>query len=1082
MPRLQDIERFKQDLRPLGHEEELLKKWNETLVDIAPPERAPGEGPSQAFEEGAAPVSARVPDFSALDRRPAPPSPAPAEDVSSSEDVSFDEFLGGIDLDHLGESSTSASLETAEPGTSVPTESVDADFLSALADLGGAPPAATEAPGAPEPRAIEPGAIDLGGFEIEALPGETGAEAAPEGGPGMVDHGKPASPLGDGGPAESGADETAGLLAGLSDELSSGDFGAGFGETAAEAEEPENAPSGAGGFELPGLGDDLFGVGAAEPETETEPVATTGGPGEEAPSDLEALPELGEIDLGGDVDFFGLDKPTSGMQAAQSAPKAPDAFETNDDFGAAFGLGGAPDFNAEPEPAPESPDFFGGDGSFGADDFTISELDSRDHAPRKKPEPEAPRKKPEKKRREPEAPLPEGAVKPVSLSDEQVDDLQDSLLGFPLNLRLAVEDIIANIHGTDEQRARLVWMLVEGDSAAAVADWASRILKRPIELPKGYEKRTGAAFEAERGSFPYLFVHTILPMAGMILGVLAAALCVLWLGYTFVWRPIQANSWYARGYERVRDDAFAEAEEHFGKADKVWPMKPWYYRYARAYVAKHRYELAAEKYERLLARWPSDDAAAIEWARLEKDEVYDYAEAARILREYVLDRDYYNKDALLLLGDSWLDWAEEDPLGDKPDKFEEARVAYASLVQKYGQKDPYLERMLRYFIRLEQGRGVDKSDQILALKAHFTDTWKARISAETLTELGGYLIDRDLLQDVRKILMRSADLDRTIPATHYQMSRYYRLTDNPDEERKALSNAVITFEAKENLRSRDIGRYVDALNWSGEYYVRTGEVVTAETFFEKARARYERAVEERRLARNRRYGAIYANLADIRIAHRDDYAGALRLFAEAVLNGYDTPLMHYQRGYIYYAVGSLEDPAKAVEHFYRAGLDIAEDRHYLDYAIANALYRREDYFAARSYYETLAERLRSELERLDAVAPQTRDVHHELVQLLMFTDNNLGAALYKAAERTGNPSLRGAAMAAWTESLELWDAIDRDAKTMLRPGTRAAAATNIDAVTHPRRGIDIVIERLIPKRMEFPQGWAPYRDSPAQRK
>jgi hypothetical protein len=44
----------------------------------------------------------------------------------------------------------------------------------------------------------------------------------------------------------------------------------------------------------------------------------------------------------------------------------------------------------------------------------------------------------------------------------------------------------------------VIWKLVEGASAKDTAKDAGKILKRYIVIPSGFEKRTGAAFEAEK--------------------------------------------------------------------------------------------------------------------------------------------------------------------------------------------------------------------------------------------------------------------------------------------------------------------------------------------------------------------------------------------------------------------------------------------------------------------------------------------------------------------------------------------------------------------------------------------------------
>ena len=167
--------------------------------------------------------------------------------------------------------------------------------------------------------------------------------------------------------------------------------------------------------------------------------------------------------------------------------------------------------------------------------------------------------------------------------------------------------------------------------------------------------------------------------------------------------------------------------------------------------------LAEKKYASLIEAHPREKEGILAGARLEKDQLK-FEEAVEVLKGAprsakadavrgmtgLLSWDYFNEAGLLLLGDVYLDWADEDPA-----RYEDARRTYATLLEHYGDKDTYLERMLLYFIR------VDKLAEVLPLKTHFlADPKRARsLSAEVLAELGGYLLDKDLMGDVRDILL-----------------------------------------------------------------------------------------------------------------------------------------------------------------------------------------------------------------------------------------------------------------------------------------------------------------------------------------
>jgi hypothetical protein len=87
----------------------------------------------------------------------------------------------------------------------------------------------------------------------------------------------------------------------------------------------------------------------------------------------------------------------------------------------------------------------------------------------------------------------------------------------------------------------------------------------------------------------------------------------------------------------------------------------------------------------------------------------------------------------------------------------------------------------------------------------------------------------------------------------------------------------------------------------------------------------------------------------------------------------------------------------------------------------------------------------------------------------MMTRNNLGAALYRVAERMGDAGRRADAMAEFTESARLFDSLARDQRTMLRPDSKNLGFLNLDFVLHPLRGIDLGIYKTIPTEMGYPR-------------
>ena len=750
-----------------------------------------------------------------------------------------------------------------------------------------------------------------------------------------------------------------------------------------------------------------------------------------------------------------------------------------DTFGAESGSG-----DLEGELAPlgggtEAPDNFALDSSWGAD-FTIPGFEMGTEA---KPEAAKPTKAkasalPERSAEAMPRPQAEHQAREVSLTDEQVDALQDALLSYPLNLRLAVEDIIANGKGSEAQQSELVWMLVEGKNIRDVSRLAGKILKRYIEVPAGFTKRSGAALEAEKGSLRYVFMHSILPVLQILALVAIGAAALFYLGYNFGYKPIKAYSLYAEGNRQIGLAKYGESMESFERADKLWPMKRWYYRYAEGYAESSQYPRAETMYERLLRRWPREIKAALDWARMESsDSVLAFDKAESVLNTYILQRDYFNKDALILSARNYLNWADaEEQRYDGPDKaflgklYEKARLQLATLMERHGRSDAYLELMLLYFIRTERSGGVDKLKEIRPLAKYFTENKKSGWSAATLAELGEYLLDRNETEFINGIMLAAVDRDGTLPEAHVAMARWNRRAGFPKDELKALEYAARFFAEAEKSGPMSVKRtkkYIDAMMRLGELRRADGRSLDAEDAFNVAIDQYERSLQGRRFKPDAKYGRAYSLLADIYYAERMDFPGALALYAKAEANGFTSPQTDYHRGYMLY-VQPADDGSAALHYFYRAGLD-ADASPYLMWATANALYTRSDYFAAQGYYTMLATRLQFELDTLALPSPQTKPSHGEIVQLLMMTRNNLGASLYRVAERMGDARRRSDAMIEFTESARLFDSLSRDQMTMIRSDSKNLGFLNLDFVLHPLRGIDLGIYKTIPTEMAYPQ-------------
>ncbi|OHD78685.1 MAG: hypothetical protein A3J97_17105, partial [Spirochaetes bacterium RIFOXYC1_FULL_54_7] len=670
----------------------------------------------------------------------------------------------------------------------------------------------------------------------------------------------------------------------------------------------------------------------------------------------------------------------------------------------------------------------------------------------------------------------EEKVRSVSLTDDQVDALQDTLLSYPLNLRLAVEDILANAKGTEAQQSTMIWKLVEGASARDVAKDAGKILKRYIVIPSGFEKRTGAAFEAEKGSFAYLFIHSILPMLQVIVLVAAGAGLIFFLGYNFAYRPIKAHTLYAEGRRQIEQRRYRESEEYFVNADKEWIIKSWYYRFAESYAGMEEYPRAELMYERLLSRWPNETKAALDYARMVSGNL-GFEKAESILKTHILQRDYFNMDALILMVDNYLAWAnleEQRYEGPRPDilqaLYENTRFQLATLMEHHGQSDAYLQRMLSYFIRVDRAGGSDKSREVMGLANYFDGNPKSGFEPEVLAELADYLMDRDETVLVGSILSSAIDRDGTLPETYVALAKWNKRSDFTAEEVNALKYAIRFYEAQDeaiDLTPRRTKAYIKSLIRLAELRMDGGEILDASENLNTAIGRYERALAERRFKPAPEFAKSYSLLADIHYRDWRDFPAALANYEKAERHGYTMPETDYRQGFIYYQDQTQGSMEKALQFFYRAGLE-REPSPYLLLATGNTLFTRSNFFAASGYYSMLVNQVQHELDTINLPRPQERRSHEEIVELLMVARNNLGVAKYRTAERMGDARQRSEAMVEFLSSAKLFDSLSRDQVRMTRSETRNLGFLNTDFVLHPQRGIDLALYKDLPMEMIFP--------------
>ena len=655
-----------------------------------------------------------------------------------------------------------------------------------------------------------------------------------------------------------------------------------------------------------------------------------------------------------------------------------------------------------------------------------------------------------------------------SLTDEQYEKFLKNLASYPLNVRIAVEELIVKNEFTDEAEFDIVQKVLKKISARQLASELERMLDISILVPRDFERRTAEEYEAYKASFQYQLRNKIIP--GAILGIFASFLCFVLVIFTknYIYNPLKASSLYRQGYALIENDEFVQSEIEFNKAAKYKLMKKWFYKYADAYRTKKQYLRAEQMYKATLRFFNQDKLAGIKYAEMELYDLANYEKAEEITLREILDHHINDSDGLLLLGDVYLEWATEKD----PTKFEEAKTRYAELIQLYGETDLYMSRMMRYFIRTENLL------RVLELKERFMPKEKS-LNAQDWTELSGFLLDklygtlpaseeylRDKIEDVKELLVRAVKADEKNPTALYNLSRYYVNMKNNMKAKSTLKHAINAFNNLDVVKKKDVYNQIDSYRLLGEEYIREKEYLKAQEVLTQGISNYISAHELSGLKGTEKIGKLYTDMGDINYFITGDLDNALQNYKDSIETFYDTPQIRYKIGYIQYG---KKNYSEALGSFMKSSELYADDPNLL-LAMGNTLSLRNDNFAAQGYYDQLLEFLDNKRVQKGLLFPQVRSDEAQIVDMYLKASNNLGVTMFRLAKRTGNSNLNAKAIVHFQESMRAWDSMTRNQQSMVRLGGSNLAEQNIQYVTHPVPNFEPAIYTDIPRTLNNEKG------------
>ncbi|PIE98048.1 MAG: hypothetical protein CR988_05335 [Treponema sp.] len=652
---------------------------------------------------------------------------------------------------------------------------------------------------------------------------------------------------------------------------------------------------------------------------------------------------------------------------------------------------------------------------------------------------------------------------PLEISEKDFQFFLKRLSLFPLNVRKEIQNYLANEKDSEVNKMELVNLVVKNSSLKKIAQDLETKLKKSIRIPKDFERKNALEYEREKKTFKYRLMHQIIPIASIATVIFLFLASVGVLIWHFAYKPLMAERFYKDGIYYIENAKYNTAINRFDKAGTYWKKRRWYFKYADELKKRKQYGSAEAIYLRLLYDFDRDVEGGIAYAQMVANDLRDYEKAETILKRQILDFHINNPDALVALGNIYLDWGDE-----VEEKYEEAAKIFSNLLKEDPYSDVYNAGMMKYYIR------TDNLAKVLPLKDYFLRK-NAKISAEDLTELGTYLLEkrynpkpsddlelRAAIDDVREILEKSYQMHPESPEANYNLGRFFLYNYKPTEAKFYLKGAIKAYSDIIRLSPRRFIKKIDSMRLYGEILLSENKEIEAEQIFSNAMSFYKEYVEIGELPPNEIVGKLFEDYGNIKYFIANDYELALDAYSNAVRQLNDTPSIYYKLGFINYKLGNY--PA-SIKNMSLAYMKKPDDQNLL-FALGNVLFRRGDYYAAQAYYERLMENLESERLRKGILFPQIRTDHGEFVQRYMKGANNLGVVLNRLANRTGDSVKNARAFALFEEASRAWDALTRNPETMIRvKNEKSGAYVNVQYMTVPDRSFIPEIYSEIPKTL-----------------
>lgn len=637
------------------------------------------------------------------------------------------------------------------------------------------------------------------------------------------------------------------------------------------------------------------------------------------------------------------------------------------------------------------------------------------------------------------------------LSENQIFEIKKNLTYLPRNLKIAVEEFIANEETKEPVVQELTNLILANSSAKKIAAILERETGETIKLPARYRAMSGYELEKQQNSFMYKFLTRYLPAFLVGLCITAGVTFLFWILFAIITPWSSASSKYREGRKAIVKGNYEKAEScfklaYFGNEKKSWPYKGFPNRtetlkYADLYEFKRQYNYAEDKYQLLLRNhWEKSShlkKSKLKYARMLSQSLGRHAEAVVQLKEIkeggIIEPSGIrfqgignDADADFALARVYFLWGDDD---NRYDYYDEAMNQLSSYLVAPGKKvfNEVLSYELWYLSKRNETNKMAKiiKENYFANKKEEKRFKKIKKDLRIWNDIVDCFLSARFTQEPVSVLMNSLEKDYpTDPELNWHRSRQQGLSARPDLEERTLIRVLNLLKITPYQTRREYRIQILATARIGEINYDSKKIIEAKTRLVNAIQTYESLRSRGVLEPKAEYGKIYADLGNLYYYHAGNLDAAYMQFAQAEAQNFKSHVMDYKQGFIDYWRGDFK---KAKQQFYFV-LEMIPNNKNAIFAMANTMLEDFNLSHAQSHFVRYIKMQNEILPGFGSALNAHRKDQFSILQSLEAAHNNLGVTYYRQYERNSEVEKRDMAMLQFTRSLEYFNVLGRKDK------------------------------------------------------